>query len=135
MGLHYSVFAQTYEDGCEDTIEIPQKKHSLLAKHGLIGIIHLESHWSEEELLAEVCSVFSDAMEGDVSFPFTFLSLGGGSKTLTKPIVSATLTYLPLHNLTVSVSVHCMASHMHQSTCGTSSLPVMLSDITVVTLI
>ena len=68
------MFAQTYEDGSENTIAIPQKKPLLLARHGLIGKIHLESHWSEEELFVEVCSVFSDATGGDVNFPSLSLS-------------------------------------------------------------
>ena len=88
------MFAQTYEDGSENTIAIPRKKPSLLARHGLIGKIHLQSHWSEEELFVEVCSVFSDTTRGNVSFPFTFLiPTGGGSKTLTKPVVSATFKW------------------------------------------
>ena len=87
---------KTYEDGSENAIAIPRKKRSLLARHGLIGKIHLESHWSEEELFAEVCSVFSNAMGDNVSFLFTFLvPTGGGSKTLTKPVVSATFKWTP----------------------------------------
>ena len=42
---------------------------SVLAKYGLIGMIHLESYWDQDELFAEVQSVFKDAMNDDPSFP------------------------------------------------------------------
>ena len=51
-------------------IALPRKKRSVLAANGLIGKIHLESDWSEDEVFAEIRSVFSDPMDGDASFPF-----------------------------------------------------------------
>ena len=38
---------------------------AILAQHGLIGKHHLESDWSEDELFAEVRTVFKDAMADD----------------------------------------------------------------------
>ena len=61
---------------------------SVLAKYGLIGMIHLESYWDQDELFAEVRSVFKDAINDDPSSPFLFLvPTGGGLKSLTKPAV------------------------------------------------
>ena len=69
---------------------------SVLAKYGLIGMIHLESYWDQDELFAEVRSVFKDAMNDDPSFPFLFLvPTGGGSKSLTKPVLSSNFKWTP----------------------------------------
>jgi len=79
----------TYPETCGEQIVVPHKKRSVLASNGLIGKIHLESNWDEEELFGEVRSVFKDAMGGDMNFPFTFLvPMGGGLKSLTKPVQS-----------------------------------------------
>lgn len=50
-------------------IPIPRKKW---AANGLIGKIHLESDWTEEEVFAEIRSVFSSAMGDDSTFPLQF---------------------------------------------------------------
>ena len=85
---------QTYPNVGEDAITIPRKKRPILARHGLIGKIHLESDWSEDAIFAEVRSVFKDAMGADLNFPFKFLvPTGGGSKSLTKPVVSTTFKW------------------------------------------
>ena len=54
-------------------IAIPRKKRAALAAHGLIGKIHLESDWTEDDVFAEIRSVFSDAMGDDTQFPFSIL--------------------------------------------------------------
>lgn len=49
---------------------------------------------TEEELLGEVRSVFEEAMGNDTNFPFQFLQVaGGGSKSLTIPVLSASYTW------------------------------------------
>ena len=81
---------------CGDSNIVPRKKQALFASHGLIGKIHLESDWSEDEVFAEVRSVFHDAMGGDVNFPFMFLlPTGGGLKSLTKPALSSSFKWTP----------------------------------------
>lgn len=85
---------KSYPDARGESISIPRKKRPLLAQHGLIGKIHLESDWSEDELFGEVRTVFKDAMGDDPNFPFNFLvPTGGGSKSLTKPVVSASFKW------------------------------------------
>lgn len=84
---------QSYLDACDKNIGVPRKKRCIFANMGLIGKIHLESNWNEDELFDEVRSVF---MGGDTSFPFTFLvPTGGGSKSLTKPALSTTFKWSP----------------------------------------
>ena len=78
------------------TIAVPRKKRAILAQKGLIGKIHLESDWSEEELFAEVRSVFNEVTGDDTNFPFTLLvPTGGGSKSLTKPALSSSFKWTP----------------------------------------
>ena len=49
---------------------------------------------TEEEVLEEVRSVFKEAMGNDSSFHFRFLQVaGGGSKSLTIPVLSASYTW------------------------------------------
>ena len=61
---------------------------------GLCGKIRIHSEMTEEELLGEVRSVFQEAMGNDTNFPFQFLQVaGGGSKTLTIPVLSASYTW------------------------------------------
>ena len=69
---------QTYPNVGEDAITIPRKKRPIMARHGLIGKIHLDK----------------DAMGADLNFPFKFLvPTGGGSKSLTKPVVFTTFKW------------------------------------------
>ena len=75
---------------------IPRKKKDVLASFGLIGKIHLESNWTESEVLDEMRSVFEDAMDKDDSSPFNFLQVTGtGSKSLIVPKVSASYKWTP----------------------------------------
>lgn len=77
-------------------IPIPRKKRSILAANGLIGKIHLESDWTEEEVFAEIRSVFSSAMGDDSTFPFTILlPTGSGTKTLAIPSPSSSYKWTP----------------------------------------
>ena len=56
----------------------------------------MESDWSEDEVSAEVHSVFHEPMGGDVNFPFTFFApTGGGLKSLTKPALSSSFKWTP----------------------------------------
>jgi len=65
-------------------IQIPRKKKRAVLGHaGLIGKVHLTSAMVEEDIFAEIRSVFSKSMRNDPNFPFRFLqSTGGGCKTL-----------------------------------------------------
>ena len=75
---------------------IPHKKTDVLASFGLTGKIHLESNWTESEVLDEMRSVFEDAMDKDDSSPFNFLQVTGtGSKLLIIPKVSASYKWTP----------------------------------------
>ncbi len=81
-----------YEGG----IAIPRKKRSMLSSYGLIGKVHLESDWQEEELFAEIRSVFANAMSNDEAFPFQILLLtGSGTKSLTVPSLSSSFKWTP----------------------------------------
>ena len=67
-----------------------------LAKWGLIGKLHLTSSMTDEEVCAEVRSVFAEAMGHDSLFPFTYLQgTGGGSKLLTIPSQSSSFKWTP----------------------------------------
>ncbi len=77
-----------YPEYCKSVsgIAIPRKKRSLLSAHGLIGKLHLESDWSQEDVFAEIRSVFADAMFNDSEFPFRVMLLtGSGTKSLMVP--------------------------------------------------
>lgn len=67
-----------------------------LARAGLVGKLHLTSAMSEEEVTAEICTVFKDQMNNNAQFPFSYLqSTGGGSKSLTIPSQSASFKWTP----------------------------------------
>ena len=77
-------------------IAIPRKKRAILAANGLIGKIHLESDWTEDDAFAEIRSVFSEAMENDTLFPFKMLlPTGSGTKSLTVPSLSHSFKWTP----------------------------------------
>lgn len=77
-------------------IAIPRKKRAILASNGLIGKVHLESDWTEDEVFAEIRSVFSNAMANDTQFPFTILlPTGSGTKSLTVPSLSLSFVWTP----------------------------------------
>ena len=71
-------------------IKIPRKKsvRDYLASNRLIGKIRLHSEMSESAIMKEIRSVFSEPMN-DSSFKLLQMS-GGGSKTLSEPVVSST---------------------------------------------
>ena len=55
-----------------------------LASKGLIGKLRLVSEMEEDEIMAEIRSVFAEAMGNDPDFPFVLLQrCGPGSNTLT----------------------------------------------------
>ena len=63
----------------------------MLAANGLIGKLHLESMWSQEEVFSEIRSVLQDVIENDAHFPFKILlSIGSGTKCLAIPSLSGT---------------------------------------------
>ena len=73
-----------------------QFRRAILAANGLIGKIHLESNWTEEDVFAEICSIFSDAMKNDDAFPFKMLlPTGSGTKSLTIPSLSSSYKWTP----------------------------------------
>ena len=77
-------------------IAIPRKKRSILAAHGLIGKVHLESDWSEDDVFSEIRSVFSEPMGSDTAFPFDILQLtGAGTKSLVIPALSSSFKWTP----------------------------------------
>ena len=77
-------------------IAIPRKKRAILAANGLIGKIHLESDWMEDDVFAEIRSVFCDVMEEDDTFPFKILlPTGSGTESLTIPSLSSSYKWTP----------------------------------------
>ena len=74
-----------YSRGNEVTI--PRGKlRAKLASKGLAGKIRFNSEMSENEIFAEIRSVFSIVMGNDEDFPFEILqSAGGGTKSLVIP--------------------------------------------------
>ena len=81
-----------YSRGNEVTI--PRGKlRAKLASKGLAGKIRLNSEMSENEIFAEIHSVFSMVMRNDKDFPFeVLLSAGGGTKSLIIQIVQQALS-------------------------------------------
>ena len=79
----------------ENRIVLPKGlKRVELAGQGLVGKISLHSHMDAEEVLAEVRSVFKDAMGGSATFQFKFLQLvGGGCRTLFDPQTSSSFEW------------------------------------------
>ena len=49
---------------------IPRKKKDILASFGLVGRLHLESDWSESEVITEIRSTFSENVTEDIQFQF-----------------------------------------------------------------
>ena len=77
-------------------VKIPrgESTRELLAANGLVGRICLTSGMTEDDIFSEIRSVFSIPMDGDPHFPIKILQMsGGGSKTLTVPVVSSTYTW------------------------------------------
>ena len=88
----YSKWCRTPSSG----IAIPRKKKCILAAHGLVGKVHLESDWSEDDVFNEIRSVFSEPMNNDPAFPFDMLQLTGtGTKTLGVPALSSSFRWTP----------------------------------------
>ena len=69
----------------------PRSKYRAdLASWGLIGKLYLTSTMSDEEVIAEICTVFKDQMNNNPKFPFVYLQpTGGRSKSLTIPSQSS----------------------------------------------
>ena len=68
--------------------------HTDLASKGLSGKIHLESWMTEQEVMAEIRSVFRDPMGDDPDFSFSILqSAGAGSRCLVVPSVSTSFQW------------------------------------------
>ena len=91
LPLCYSKYCSTPSSG----IAIPRKKH-ILAAQGLLGKVHLESDWSENDVFSEIRSVFSKPMGNDAMFPFDILQLtGSGTKSLVIPALSSSFKWTP----------------------------------------
>ena len=74
---------------------IPRKKKDVLASFGLVGRLHLESDWTDEEVKEEIRSTFNNAT-GDKSLLFKFLQITGtGRKSLMIPMVSNSYKWTP----------------------------------------
>ncbi len=73
-------------------IKVPRGRvRAKLASYGLVGKVRLNTHMSEEEIFAEIRSVFSIPMGDNPDFKFEILQpAGGGSKTLIIPSRSRT---------------------------------------------
>ena len=84
---------KSFGDGGE--IAIPRAAtRAELASLGLTGKIHLESWMNEQEVMAEIRSVFQGPMHGDPAFPFGILQCpGAGSRSLTVPSVSSSFQW------------------------------------------
>ncbi len=70
---------------------IPRKEtRANLGSRGLVGKVRLSTDMSQEEILSEIRSVFSEAMNNNTNFPITFLQRSGtGSNSLTVPSLSS----------------------------------------------
>ena len=81
--------------GNSRVIPIPKgKARTALQARGLCGKIRLHSEMTEDEVVNEVRSTFNSSMGHDNNFPFRFLQTGGGgTKSLTVPVVSALFTW------------------------------------------
>ena len=92
LPLCYSKYCSTPSSG----IAIPRKKKHILAAQGLLGKVHLESDWSENDVFSEIRSVFSKPMGNDAMFPFDILQLtGSGTKSLVIPALSSSFKWTP----------------------------------------
>ena len=82
---------------CPQEISIPRGKTRVtLAKMGLVGKIRLHSGMQEEDIMAEIRSVFASKMSEDPVFPFKILqAIGGGSKSLAVPNTSSSFVWTP----------------------------------------
>lgn len=60
----------------------------------MVGQLHLESDWSESEVIAEIRSTFSDNVTEDVQFQFLQFT-GTGTKSLMVPKVSSSYKWTP----------------------------------------
>ena len=68
-----------------------------LANYGLIGKLHMTSEMDEEDMAKEITSIFKGPMKGNDNFHFQYLqSTGGGTKSLTVPVQSASFKWTPL---------------------------------------
>lgn len=82
--------------GKDGLVRIPRKKsrRDYLAMNKLIGKICLTSDMSEGAIFREIRSVFEAPMAGNPIFPFKILqSCGGGSKTLSAPVLSSSFKW------------------------------------------
>jgi len=75
-------------------LPIPRKKKDALASFGLVGRLHLESDWSESEVLAKIRSTFHDSIDENTRFKFLQV-MGVGSKSLMIPKLSASYKWTP----------------------------------------
>ena len=88
----YTKYCSTPTSG----IAIPRKKKSILAAQGLIGKVHRESDWNEDDVFNEIRSVFSEPMGDDAAFTFDILQLtGAGTKSLVVPALSSLFKWTP----------------------------------------
>lgn len=70
------------------------KLRAQLARSGLIGKLRLMSEMTDEEVAAEIRSVFKGPMKSNPEFPFLYLQpTGGGSKMLTIPSLSSSFKW------------------------------------------
>ena len=82
----------SFKDEC-GLIKIPRGKASreCLAANGLVGRICLSTNMTELHIFDEIRSIFRSPMNEDMEFSIRILQMsGGGSKTLTIPVVSST---------------------------------------------
>lgn len=73
---------------------IPRKKKDILASFGLVGRVHLESDWSEREVIEEMRSTFIESVNENVNFKFLQCT-GTGTKSLVIPKVSSSYKWGP----------------------------------------
>ena len=79
----------------DGVLPIPRKKKDILASFDLVGKVHLESHWTAADVVAEIKSIFNDTLK-DEDCTFKFLQFTGtGTKSLIVPKVSASYQWTP----------------------------------------
>ncbi len=84
-------------ESSKGVINYPRGKYrAKLARYGLIGKLHLSGDMTDDDVAAEIRSIFKGPMNNDLNFPFLYLQpTGCGSKSLTIPSQSSTFKWTP----------------------------------------
>ena len=110
--IHMTATLSACLRGKDGLVRIPRKKSLLdyLAMNKLVGKIRLTSDMSEGAIFREIRSVFEGPMAGNLLFRFKILqTCGGGSKTLSAPVLSSSFKW-------TAGGKKCQSSNLHSCT-------------------